>query len=170
MIYFNHSIQQELLLTAIETFKPLVINTHNQNQAIPYQGSTIESYMDAVDLAFDSNDSAEKKIKKTKEILNTFKIVYEGKSLSNQFSQQRKWLNDTFESCASYDDKKEFVHRLSNLTRYWSDIKNAEPTPFDAIHRIRQVESDLVTLCLKYLDDSIIECPTLLLVDFFHRC
>ena len=56
-------------LTAIETFKPLVINTHNQNQTIPYQGSTIESHVDSVDLAFDSNDSAEKKIKKTKEIL-----------------------------------------------------------------------------------------------------
>ena len=95
-----------------------------------------------------------KKSRKQKKYSHTFRIVYEGKSLSNQFSQQRKWLNNTFESCASYDDKKEFVHRLSNLTQYWTDLKNCESTPLDLLHKIHHSESDLVALCLKYLDDS----------------
>lgn len=142
-------------LTAIETFKPLVVNTLNQTSG--YKGSKSEKYFDEVDQLFENMDTVEKKVKLTKEFLNVFNLVYEGKSLSNHFSAQRKWLNNTYGALTDNPQREEFIHRLSNSASYWKNVKWFDHTSLTCYHGLNSLSADdkqTVVLCVKYLDDA----------------
>jgi hypothetical protein len=157
-------------LTAIETFKPLVVNTVNRYKDSKYKGSRSEENFKAVDKIFETNDTAEKKSKLTKEFLNVFRLVYEGRSLSNHFSQQRKWLNETYGNFTSAVDQEEFVHRLSNLAKYWENVKYFDISSMLNFHGLSQLsieEKKLSVLCVKYLDEASHRMADTLLSRFY---
>ncbi|PLW66894.1 DUF262 domain-containing protein [Pseudohalioglobus lutimaris] len=142
-------------LTAIETFKPLVVNTVNQSGS--YKGSTSERHFDEVDNLFINMDTVEKKAKLTKEFLNVFSLVYEGRSLSNHFSAQRKWLNNTYSDLDSDAQREEFIHRLSNSASYWKYVKwfdHNQLTCYHGLNSLSPAEKQEVVLCVSYLDDA----------------
>lgn len=158
-------------LTAIETFKPLVVNTVNRYQGTKYKGSKSESHFTAIDKLFETNDTAEKKSKLTKEFLNIFRLVYEGKSLSSHFSQQRKWLNETYSDFnKNAVGQEEFVHRLSNIAKYWDNVKWFDSTSlasFYGISSLPEQERKLSVLCVRYLDDASHRMADTLLSRFY---
>ena len=142
-------------LTAIETFKPLVVNTVNQGGG--YKGSVSESYFEEVDNLFINMDTAEKKVKLTKEFLNVFSLVYNGSSLSSHFSAQRKWLNITYNALSDSAQREEFIHRLSNSASYWKYVKwfdHTQLTCYHGLNSLTAAEKQEVILCVCYLDNA----------------
>ncbi len=157
-------------LTAIETFKPLVVNTVNKYNNSKFKGSKSESYFIKIDDLFENYDTAEKKTKLTKEFLNVFRLIYEGKSLSNHFSQQRKWLNDSYNNLKTKAEKEEFVHRLANLAEYWVNVKNLDYSDFTIPAGLGELEdNELAILCIKYLDDASHRMADTILSRFYAR-
>ena len=139
-------------LTAIETFKPLVVNSVNR-----FKHSSSERWFSDVDDLFVRADTVEKKSKLTKEFLNVFCLMSEGRSLSSHFSAQRKWLNEAYTGLASPADKEEFIHRLSDSALYWKNVKSFDHEQLSIYHGLSglsSVEKQLLLLCVRYLDDA----------------
>lgn len=142
-------------LTAIETLKPLVVNTVNSYGK--YNGSKSADYFNQVDKLFENMDTVEKKVKLTKEFLNVFSLVYRGKPLSSHFSTQRKWLNKSYSDLQGNNEKEEFVHKLTDLASYWRNVKGFDHTTLACFHGLAGLtpdEKQTVILCVKYLDQA----------------
>lgn len=151
-------------LTAIETFKPLVVNTA-ESEGSGFKNSNFETYFTEVENLMKNLQSASSKSKRTNEYLSLFSLTYEGKSVSKQFSKQRKWLMDTFQkNCSSVEDadsslqdKEDFIHQMGNIATYCrntiyfpSNIKNCLPE----IHEDDDSSNKLASFCLLYLQSA----------------
>lgn len=157
-------------LTAIETFKPLVVNTVNKYTDSKFKGSFSEKHFGYIDKLYEVKDTAEKKSKLTKEFLNIFRLVYEGKSLSNHFSQQRKWLNETYTELSEEEAQEEFLYRLANLSEYWANVKWFDSTArscFIGLKNLSNKDKKLTILCVQYLDEASHRMADTLLSRFY---
>ena len=105
-------------LTAIETFRPLVLNTIRQEDQ-DYSGSSEKEYLSKVDMLFQSANSASGKDKLTNEYLTTFALANSGEKLQRRFSKQRLWLTKNYNSST---DKVEFLRRMADVADYWTNI------------------------------------------------
>ena len=151
-------------LTALETFRPLVVNfvdtngrkasDSNQN----FKGSKSEEYFAKVEQLFSPLKSASSKNKLTNDYLTLFGTTYDGgKKPSRQFTAQRKWLTDKYKECDSSDQKEEFIRRMGDLATYWENVLKFEPKLSSFIPRtqeVDQVDSKLAALCVLYLQDA----------------
>lgn len=143
-------------LTALETFKPLVVNTVNTQDG-GFKGSETENLFGYVDMLFSSIRSASAKGKLTNEYLTTFVVSYDGKKLARQFSEQRRWLNETYSTCKSTEQRKEFVRRMSELAIYWDKIIGFDPVHTSALYgteSVVQPDRHLAALCVMYLEEA----------------
>jgi len=113
-------------LTAIETFKPLVVNSV-ENNGQSYKDSKDSLGFKKIENLFFSCKSAASKSKRTKDILTSFRIPVDGKPLTSHFSSQRAWLNHTYESL-NRNEKWEFIEFFGNYTefynKYWLNTFN----------------------------------------------
>lgn len=143
-------------LTAVETFKPLVINRHKVDHAGGYVGSNTEAYLNKIDVLFDNCNTAAKKSTQTNEYLATFAAAQEGKKLPSQFSVQRLYLQGGFDVCNTPTEREEFVRRLGDLADYRKDVEILLSS-LSGSSRIANTdgavdkERQLATLCLAYL-------------------
>ncbi len=144
-------------LTAIETFKPNVVNDVNLISGQNYKGSAIEQSFIKVDNLFKGVTSAARKSSLTKEFLTSFALTLDGKKLSSHFSQQRKWLQETYEKdCKTKEMKDAFVHFFGDYAEFYKDIwldydgKNNAPIQKIASHK----EANITSLYILYLKDS----------------
>ena len=88
-------------LTAIETFKPLVVNIADSNGQ-SFKGSNFDKSFTKIEDLMKNLRSASSKNERTNEYLALFSLTYEGKSLLKQFSKQRQWLINQFQKgCSS---------------------------------------------------------------------
>lgn len=147
-------------LTAVETFKPLVINRHNIDHASGYVGmyvgSRTEVYLNKIDALFEKTDTAAKKSTQTNEFLTTFAATQDGRKLPSQFSAQRRHLQKGFDTCDTPAKREEFVHRLSDLAEYRKDVESmlSDLTGSSRVaHTAGSTDSErqLATLSLAYL-------------------
>jgi len=86
-------------LTALETFKPLVVSLVASNNG-GFKGSKSEEYFEQVDQLLGSL-SASSKNKLTNDYLTVFALTHDGTKLSTQFSAQRRWLTEKYNGCTS---------------------------------------------------------------------
>lgn len=114
-------------LTALETFKPLVVSQAADDEG-SYQGSKPEQDFVVIERVFDTRPTFPEKTKLTNEFLNTFSLVQEGKGLPNQFSKQRRWLRNQYEQCDAPAKREEFMHRMADLAAYWECILGYDPS------------------------------------------
>ncbi len=97
-------------LTAIETFKPLVVNTTEFNKEKYENSVSKKSFTKVEDLFKDTNNAASKS-KLTNEFLTSFAIVVDGWKLESHFSSQRKYLDKIYShELTQYKDQCEFVN------------------------------------------------------------
>jgi len=110
-------------LTAIETFKPLVVNKI-ECDGVEYKDSTIAHSFEKIEALFSESKTAAQKSKRTNELLTSFRIPIDGKKLLTHFSAQRAWLNHTYESLNNNSDNSDFIHLFGNYAefyhKYWS--------------------------------------------------
>lgn len=147
-------------LTAIEVFKPLIVNTFGPN----YGSSRTKEFIDIADNFFDRKKSAAEKEKLTDEVLLRMSLVHDGFELGKRFSEQRDWLKRAYTECSIPDKKEQFVRWLSELTMYWEHVyqprkPNRDSGSFDLVNHLVMLgvsvgDADLSALCISYLKDA----------------
>lgn len=151
-------------LTAIETFKPLVVNIADSKDKGFKNSSFDESFTKVEDLT-ERLQSAASKNKRTNEYLTLFSLVYEGKSLSKQFSIQRKWLIEKFEKdCSTKKDKEPllsdqeyFIRQMGDIAEYSKEIIYSSANlkkSFPNFDLLDESQRKLASFCLFYLQDA----------------
>lgn len=149
-------------LTAIETFKPLVVQTTEKRQ-IAFKESINQKNFQKVEDLFSASISAAQKSKLTNDYLTSFAIAYNGSKLSSHFSHQRKWLDDRFkdfeqdrDEVQAFEEKTKFVAFLGDYAEFYKQIwidydgRNSQVIPKIS----SSSEADLASLLLKYLHSS----------------
>ena len=139
-------------LTAVETFKPMVSNYCGMNGG--FKGSKSDGYFQEVDNFLGQATSANTKNRLTNEFLTTFALVQDGTKLPSQFSVQRRYLEASYNNCATPADHEEFVRRMADLAFYRHKVSDIA---FDAQTRIPLTEGapdderEMAALCVAYL-------------------
>ncbi|OIQ75492.1 hypothetical protein GALL_428400 [mine drainage metagenome] len=143
-------------LTAIETFKPLVVNYLAQENKV-FKDTLSNEYFSKVDLLIGDTGPTARKNKLTDEYLVAFALANDGYSLSTQFSLQRRYLNDEFKSCLAAADREDFLRRMGELATYWTDVIGFEPNNKLAVAGLENINSELKAfsgLCVLFLRES----------------
>lgn len=145
-------------LTAIETFKPLVVNTVEDIQKEVFKGSEEDKYFTKIEECFGNLKSAAQKSKLTNELLTSFRLPIEGKKLSSHFSTQRKWLEGLYSGpdLAGAADKKALIKFFGNYASFYHEVWNGNKgRDREIIQKIKKVpEADLVSMLVHYLIDA----------------
>jgi hypothetical protein len=160
-------------LTAIETFKPLVVNYISQEQVGKlFKDTPTAEYFGRVDQLISDNGPTSKKNKVTDEFLTAFALAHDGHPLSTQFSLQRRYLNDRFKSCDGQAGREEFVHQMADLATYWEKVIAFEPSNDLAIEGLRDLDPQLkatASLGVLYLRDAGHKMATTVLSRFYAQ-
>jgi hypothetical protein len=137
-------------LTAIETFKPLVVNSAEQNGST-YKDSDISKSFERIENIFVNSKSASDKSKKTNELITSFRIAIDGKKIQNHFSSQRKWLNSRFDEMNTFQEKevymKLFGYYSEFLNKYWFDKTKLDFIP-------ESDDKELIEILFLFLKES----------------
>lgn len=153
-------------LTAIETFKPLVVNTVDSDGGT-YKDSRDSKGFEKIEKLFERCSTAASKSKRTKDLLTSFRIPIDGKSLTSHFSSQRMWLNETYD-VLDRKGKLDFIEFFGNYTefynKYWlSDFNNN----FDFIGN--EYSQDDVIISFLLLKDSKHNMSLTILGYLYHQ-
>lgn len=143
-------------LTAIETFKPTVVNVTDAQSNKQYKGSESEISFEKVDCLFTGTKSASQKSKLANEFLTSFALVANGYKLESHFSKQRRWLEDTYAKFKTFQAKNDFIHFFGNYAKFykdvWIDYKGENNVPITAISSHK--EAEITSLIILYLKES----------------
>jgi len=167
-------------LTAIETFKPLVVNTTENpkgdgNIKRDFKGSLEEDYFDKVEELFVGVTAATKN-KRTNDFLTSFAITVtdhpkDGK-LSSQFSQQRKWLEKTYSKelkARSYAEQQRFVKYMGQYAEFynkiWLNYTGANNQPLNPI--LGHKDAQLASLLFLFLRERNHKMAITILAQFY---
>ena len=140
-------------LTAIETFRPLVIRFEEGREG--YRNSESETHLATLrEFIDDVYGDTEPRQKETKELVVSFSLYVDGEKLGLKLTEQRNYLRNRFERLASRDRKgglrRAFVRSIADMAefryRYWngSQIGN-----LDSLHSIDY--SERVKLCFDFI-------------------
>ncbi len=144
-------------LTAIETFKPLVINTARKYES-GYAECGYEALFKRVDDLFKTTGTAEEKTRLTNEFLTTFALCYAGGKLANRFTEQRRKLLEWFKAGADDgEERRTFLTSFSYTADYFNRVvklrgRNPDLNAFEG--KLRASDRAVVTTCQLYLLDA----------------
>jgi hypothetical protein len=158
-------------LTAIETFKPLVVNYLTQENKV-FKDTLSNKYFSKVDVLIGDTGPTARKNKITDEYLVAFALTNDGYSLSTQFSLQRRYLNDQFKSCETSADREEFLRRMGDLATYWDEVIGFEPNNNLAVAGLENVPVELKAisgLCVLFLRESGHKMANTILSRFYSK-
>ncbi len=145
-------------LTAIETFKPRVVNV-TEEVGNGFKGSKNEEYFNKIDRLFEDVDTAQQKNARTKDFLTSFFIAYNGQQVSSHFSHQRKSLIEDRKDTNKQIDfikKSSFIEFLGNYADFYKSIwlvsdKNLT-APFLLLNG--RTDADVATMLICFLRAS----------------
>ncbi|MDJ0518568.1 MAG: hypothetical protein QNJ74_20700 [Trichodesmium sp. MO_231.B1] len=151
-------------LTAIETFKPLVVNVAD-SKTQGFKNSNFDKNFTKIENLMERLRSASSKNKRTNEYLTLFSFTYEGKSLLKQFSTQRNWLIEKFDKdCSSNQgeqsllkDKEKFIEQMGNIAEYCQQILYSQENLKNSLPKLNLLDESkrkLASFCLLYLKDA----------------
>lgn len=143
-------------LTAIETFKPLVVNYLAQEGKI-FKDTDSNIYFSRVDKLVGETGPSAKKNKLTDEFLTIFALSHNGHTLSSQFSLQRRYLNDRLRAAPGPQEREEFIRQMGELATYWEAVIGFEPNNELAIAGLEAMELEdkaASGFCILFLQDS----------------
>lgn len=157
-------------LTAIETFKPLVVNNTEFNKE-KYETSISKKSFTKVEELFKDSNNAASKSKLTNEFLTSLAIVLDGSKLESHFSSQRKYLDKIYtQELKQYKDQCEVVNFIGNYADFyknvWIDYKGSNNLPIDRISS--NSEADLISLLILFLKKSNHRMTVTLLGCFYN--
>lgn len=157
-------------LTAIETFRPLVVNTTEAKEQ--FENSQAKKYFEKIEELFASSTTAANKSKLTDEFLTSFAIVTDAYKLESHFSSQRKYLNRVYEEKLENDYEKQcewvrFMGNYANFYKYvWRDYRGENNLTIDIINTTSDAE--LASLLILFLNKSGHRMAVTILGCFYH--
>lgn len=149
-------------LTAIETFKPIVIHYEDQKRDTPtgYQGSNTERLFEDIEQHIYRNRDARGQQKESQELVIQLALYASGVKQSRHLSSQRTFLRGTYEKQSSPVARQRFVKMLHDLVeyrrRFWDKNAFREIRDFGS-------ETQLTYCCLALIADmnTSLTCPIL---------
>lgn len=142
-------------LTAIETFKPTVVNTVDIEPGQQFKDSDSDKSFKKVEIFLSEATTAAQKNKRTNDYLTSFFVAYDGRTMSTHFSYQRKVLNNVYESLSVFADKENFVKKMGNYAEFyqkWIKYDGKDNSAFPGIGS--STEADLASMLILFLKDS----------------
>lgn len=110
-------------LTAIETFKPTIVNTAD-NEGVQFKDSVSDIAFKAVEGFLSEANTAQQKNKRTNDFLTSFFVALDGRTISTHFSYQRKALHNSYSSISDFQGKEEFIVRMGNYAKFYQEWLN----------------------------------------------
>ena len=134
-------------LTALETFKPKVVQFENQEGG--YTGSESEEYIEDIFSYIDDRQWH----KETKDLLTSFALYLDGHRLPGNLSVQRTYLRQNFDSIETLnlESKRGFVSALRDMAHFRSTVWNTRG--IGQIQLPSSVNQDGLQLCLRFIFD-----------------
>ena len=134
-------------LTAIETFKPIVIRAENEGVST-YDGSPSKEAMETIEEHVQGFGSYEHQQREAADLVVLLALYVSGERIGRRLNEQRRYLRTTYER-AGLEGKRSFTRSLSELAdfraRFWS-------TPEQLSNQIRSApEKEVGFLCLRCL-------------------
>lgn len=134
-------------LTAIETFKPTVVNTIDSEDGLQFKESLSDLYFKKIENFLSEGNTAPQKNKRTND--------YDGRTMSTHFSYQRKALNDVYSGLATIDEKESFIKKMGNYAEFykeWIDYDGKNNATFPLINNA--VDTNLASMLILFLKAS----------------
>jgi hypothetical protein len=160
-------------LTAIETFKPLVVNSVTSSGA-KFKDSEFEKYFTEIDNLFSSSKDSSEKTKLTNNYLTLLGLTYNGGTeLKRRFSIQTKWLTEKYQCYPTLEEKKLFIRQMYELALYWKNVIQFKPNERYSSPKIEGVtkkEREQAELCLVYLQSANHRMGNAVLSRFYCNC
>lgn len=146
-------------LTALETFKPLVVNIVNSKSGNSegFKGSKFEKYFNLVENLLAPLSSASSKNKLTNDYLTLFALTHDATKLSTHFSAQRRWLTETYNKFESLEKQEEFIRSMGDLATYWEKVRKFDPNKQLVIpdtENMSEPHRKEAALCVLYLQEA----------------
>lgn len=136
-------------LTALETFKPKLINfinnLHDNKKA--YSRSNAKVHFDEIE-AYLASIGEDKKQAETQDLVVSFALYIKGDKILQHLSVQRKYLRDRFSSVDSEEKANNFVLGIRNITEYKNKFFK-KPSIEDQLKGV--AERELALTCLEFL-------------------
>ena len=144
-------------LTALETFKPMIVNTVEQTFKHKFKESDNDIYFQKVEdfLSDKGKADAQTKNRRTNDYLTSFFIAYKGITISSHFSLQRRELLDAYKALNDYNSKLGFVKKMGNYAEFyqnWINYKGTNGSTFQGINS--SAEADLASMLILFLKAS----------------
>jgi len=134
-------------LTAIETFKPLVIQFENQ-QDKKYVGSPSNKAFDIIENHIKSFPHYDDQQRETRELVVLHALLVKGEKIAFHLNSQRTYLRGTYQKIAQIDAKRGFTQSLADLSEYRRLFWSAEALP----NQLRQhPEKEVALFCLDFI-------------------
>lgn len=142
-------------LTAIETFKPTVVNTVDGEAGHQFKDSDSDKSFKKVENFLSDANTAAQKNKRTNDYLTSFFVAYDGRTMSTHFSYQRKVLNSVYESLSTFTEKENFVKKMGNYAEFyqkWIKFDGKDNSIFPGIGS--SADADLASMLILFLKAS----------------
>lgn len=156
-------------LTAIETFRPLVVNT-TEVQNMKFENAEIRPYFESIEHLFIDAANAASKSKLTKEFLTSIATVINSVQLPSHFSSQRKYLDKIYNDLPNYESQLELIRFMGNYATFyktiWIDYKGENNLAIDKISS--HPEAKLASLLILFLKKSNHRMAITILAYFYH--
>lgn len=142
-------------LTAIETFKPTVVNTIDREEGHQFKESNSDKSFKKVEEFLSDATTAQQKNKRTNDFLTSFFVAYEGRTMSTHFSYQRKILDSVYGSLESFDEKEVFIKVMGNYAEFYQKWIKYDGKDKDFFPDLgSSTDSDLASMLILFLKAS----------------
>ena len=139
-------------LTAIETFKPMVV-TEVETTGSKFSESKSGRYLKKVEDYLSAAKTAQLKNKLTNDYLTSFFTSTNGSNVSTHFSYQRRALQNLFSAQNTFEGKEHFIVRMGNYAEFYKQWTEYEgPYSFPEIDH--SAEANLAALLILFLKKS----------------
>lgn len=140
-------------LTAIETFKPTIVNTVNKEGQ--FKDSPSEQYFNKVEDFLSEASNAQQKNKRTNDYLTSFFVTYDGSTISTHFSYQRKILLKAYEEMPTLVDKENLIQRMGNYADFYKNWLAYTSESAQLFPKMEGgVDADLASMLILFLKSS----------------
>ncbi len=139
-------------LTALETFKPVVINYFKSNK-ITYKDSETEKYLKKVEDFLSAPNTAVQKTRRTNDYIVSFFVSYRGEKVPTHFSGERKALVKNYNELNTIEEKNSFIKKMGDYSDFydlWLKFNGEKSFKLNDINE----ESDLISLLILFLKNS----------------
>lgn len=141
-------------LTAIETFKPTIVNTFDKALTSGFKGSKCDKAFGLIEAFLNETKTAMQKTKRTNDYITSFLVTLDGKSVASHFSAQRKALHKAFSSLGdNIEEQEEFIIRMGNYAQFYHEwLKYNGEANFP--HTGSGMDAELASLIILFLRAS----------------